>query len=92
MEIIKVNKVLETMRERLPDGSYKPFSITFYTADEKRNTGGKKIKLHIAIRAGLQRNMNDRRYVGVNVPHNKHHSYSVHHFLITEFNGMKVII
>ncbi len=92
MEIIKVQEVLKTMRERLPDGSLKPFSITFFTADAKRQTGGKRIKLNVAIRAGLQRNMNDRRYVGVNVPHNKHHSYTVHHFLITEFNGMKVII
>lgn len=69
-----------------------PFSITFYTADKSRNKGGEKIQLKSAIRTGLQRVMNKKKYVGVSVPNNTHHPYSVHLYLITEFNGKKVII
>lgn len=96
-EFISVKDMCNVMAMRGEDRELIPFSITFVTADLKKNTGGKKITLDEAVfvggpsKRGSSRNPNHYDNFTRNIRHYRSDRIiTIHPHLVLRFNGMKV--
>jgi hypothetical protein len=92
---ISVKDMLNTMMMRGQDRELIPFSITFVTADLKKDTGGKKITYDEAVFVGgpskrdKARNPNHFANMTRNIRHkNSDRITTIHPHLVIKFNGM----
>lgn len=91
--------MLKTMAMRTSDGEPIPFSITFVTCDQKKNTGGEKITLAEAVLVGGGKSNSDSR----NPNHFENYTRNIksakgdrilkiHPLLVTRFNQMQITL
>lgn len=73
-------------------GDYVPFSITFYTANLEKKTGGKRRTIHRAKTRALPRSFNGRKkfLLCVQEVGSDSHPITIHTPLIDEVNGRKM--
>ena len=91
--LITIGEIMNVMNERKSDGEYKPFSISFFTCDLSRRTGGKLVKFNKAKRSFLKADAKKLHLVGVtSLDSSDGHVTSVHLPLIHEFNGKLAVL
>jgi hypothetical protein len=87
LKSIRLSEALSIMQNRTV-----PFSLSFYTYNQKTGSTGELIKLDKVVRCGLPYadRMDDMGLIGVKKIDDSGHPYAVHTWLIDEFNKKKV--
>jgi hypothetical protein len=97
--MIRVADMLNVMNQRDGNGDFVPFSLTWVSCNQQKNTGGEKISLTKAVLEGSGKSKSAKRNP------NHHENYTrnirafdgdrimkVHVLLITRFNDDKIIL
>lgn len=87
MAVIELNKALEIMENRESG-----FAIQFVTYNKDTGKGGKLMKLNNAERCGAKFSLKENDMIAIRDKRGAGHPYPVHKYLITEFEGMGIII
>lgn len=91
MKAISLTMALRITEQKNAAGILQPFSITFFTADKKKDKGGNKIQLKNAVRRATP--LTHRNAKLICVCDDEHpHPIHIHKFLITEINGKQIIL
>lgn len=88
--LISTKEIMNEVFAKLPIGDKKPFTISFFTANLEKNTGGELVKLDRAVHSFLKTDAKTKKLVGVQaIDDDKHpHPITVHLPLIYQFNGL----
>ena len=88
--LISVREIMNEIFSKNSEGQKKQFTISFFTCNLEKNTGGQLIKINKAEHSFLSADANSKKLVGIQpINDDKYkHPITVHLPLIHQFNGL----